>query len=175
MKIQSYELKNDEVYEGEFHQEGFQAEGIFMVAIYYFDVSPNLKGGDLELRFPKFKLSGDIEIKKISIEEDDVVIFRNQECEHRINKLETLYPKKDQIYERKILAFFIADPKNSVIPNSKDLKLNKEVTDIQKDMIYTQKDEFKKGRFHTNLFEGMEKKKGGKLSKYNNFDHITVD
>ena len=175
VKIQSYELKNDETYEGEFHQEGFQAEGIFMVAIYYFHVSPNLKGGDLELRFPKFKLSGDIEIKKISIEEDDVVIFRNQECEHRINKLETLYPKKDQIYERKILAFFIADPKNSVIPNSKDLKLNKEVTDIQKDMIYTQKDEFKKGRFHTNLFEGMEKKKGGKLSKYNNFDHITVD
>ena len=43
VKIQSYELKNDEVYEGEFHQEGFQAEGIFMVAIYYFDVSPNLK------------------------------------------------------------------------------------------------------------------------------------
>ena len=103
--------------------------------------------------------------------ENDVVIFRNQECEHRINKLETLYPKKDQTYERKILTFFIADPKNSVIPNSKDMELNKEVTDIQKDMIYTQKDEFKKGRFHM----GMEKKKGGKLSKYNNFDQITVD
>ena len=64
--------------------------------------------------------------------ENDVVIFRNQECEHRINKLETLYPKKDQTYERKILTFFIADPKNSEIPNSKNLELNKEVQTLKR-------------------------------------------
>ena len=34
VKIQSYELKNEEVYEGEFHQEGFKADSIFMVAKY---------------------------------------------------------------------------------------------------------------------------------------------
>ena len=167
VKIQSYELKNNETYEGEFHQEGLKEEGILMVAIYYFNVSQNLKGGDLELRFPKKEKEGEFEIKRISIDENDVVIFRNQECEHRINKLETMYPKIDQIYERKILTFFIADPKKSKIPNSVNMTLNKE---LEKDIIYAKRDQFKKNRFHTNLFKEKEKKLESEENKSETFE-----
>ena len=55
VKIQSYQLKSGETYEGQFHQEGFKREGIFMIGIYYFHISPNLKGGNLELKYIKEK------------------------------------------------------------------------------------------------------------------------
>ena len=153
VKIQSYQLKENQTYEGEFHQEGFSNEGIFMVGIYYFEISSKLKGGNLELKYVEEK------VKQFLVNENDFVVFLNQECEHRISKLETIYPQKDQVYERKIISFFIADPKNSTIPNSKKIELNKEIDDSQKDLIYLKRDKFKSGRFLTNLSSVKEKLK----------------
>lgn len=154
VKIQSYELKEGETYEGRFHQEGFKKEGIFMIAIYYFDISPNLKGGHLELKFVKNKsydenqgcLKLEMETKKFQILENDVAIFLNRRCEHRVTLLESYLPKPGRIYERKILAFFIADPQNSTIPTSKNMKINQKAQNDDKDQIYAKRDNFKKSR-----------------------------
>ena len=143
VKIQSYELKAGETYEGQFHQEGLNKEGIFMVAIYYFHISPNLKGGDLELKFAK---NNKTETNKFQIQENSVAIFLNQRCEHRISLLETYLPKPGKVYERKILAFFIADPQNSTIPTSKNLQLNQKALNDEKDLMYAKRDGFKKAR-----------------------------
>lgn len=143
VKIQSYELKAGETYEGQFHQEGLKKEGIFMVAIYYFHISPNLKGGHLELKFIKNNI---METKTLQIQENSVAIFLNQKCEHRINLLETYLPKPGKVYERKILAFFIADPQNSTIPNSKNLKLNQKAFIDERDLMYAKRDGFRKAR-----------------------------
>lgn len=154
VKIQSYELKEGETYEGQFHQEGFKKEGIFMIAIYYFDISSNLKGGHLELKFVKNKnydesqgcLKLEMETKKFQIVENDVAIFLNRRCEHRVSLLETYLPKPGRVYERKILAFFIADPQNSTIPTSKNMKINQKAPIEDKDQIYAKRDNFKTSR-----------------------------
>ena len=161
VKIQSYQLKSGETYEGQFHQEGFKREGIFMIGIYYFHISPNLKGGNLELKYVKEKKFSEsqgclnylMEKKTFDIHEDDIAIFLNRRCEHRIDKLETYLPKADQIYERKILVFFIADPHNSTIPTSKHLKINTSIPLNEKDLLYAKRDDFKKSRFVTNSNE----------------------
>ena len=77
----------------------------------------------------------------------------NRRCEHRIDKLETYLPKADQIYERKILVFFIADPHNSNIPTSKQSKINTSIPLNEKDLLYAKRDDFKKSRFVTNSNE----------------------
>ncbi len=152
VKLQSYQIKSNETYEGQFHQEGFKREGIFMIGIYYYHISPNLKGGNLELKYVKQKkfneeqgcLNYVMEKKQFQLQEGDVAVFLNRRCEHRIDRLETHLPKPEQIYERKILVFFIADPNNSTLPTSKNLTLNHQIVMKEKDLIYAKRDDFKK-------------------------------
>jgi hypothetical protein len=161
VKIQSYQMKAGETYWGQFHQEGFKREGIFMIGIYYFHISPRLKGGNLELKFVKEKnfdpehgcLNYLMEKSSFQIQEDDIAIFLNRRCEHRLGKLEVQDGKPGETYERKILVFFIADPLKSCIQTSKNLTLNKEVVQSEKDIIYAKRDDFKKNRFVTNSKE----------------------
>ena len=158
VKIQSYQLQDNEAYEGQFHQEGFKKEGIIMVGIYYFHISPNLRGGELELKYlvrkdydDNYMLNFIVDKQQLAIEEDDIVIFQNRRCKHRVNLLKVISPQKNQIYERKILSFFIADPAKSVLPTSKDMtKLNKIIADNEKEMSYAKRDEFKKSRLNSN-------------------------
>lgn len=153
VKIQSYEITGNDTYEGDFHMEGFKNEGIFMVGLYYFSISPNLKGGDLELKYVKNRKKEEnsneflfeFETQTIPIKEDDIVVFKNRYCEHKMKKLEAIYPKQNQLFERKILAFFIADPKNSSIPTSQQVKIN-QVPPLQKDFFYELRDKFRKTR-----------------------------
>lgn len=153
VKIQSYEISENDTYEGDFHMEGFKNEGIFMVGLYYFSISPNLRGGDLELKYVKNRKKEEtknefifeFETQTIPIKEDDIVVFKNRYCEHKMKKLEAIYPKQNQIFERKILAFFIADPKNSDIPTSQEVKIN-QVPALQKDLFYELRDKFRKTR-----------------------------
>ena len=157
VKIQSYEIKEKEVYEGQFHQEGYKKEGIFMVGIYYFHISPKLQGGNLEVKYVKYKeLDSDkifhyvMDEKKLEVHENDIVIFLNRKCEHRITPLEVISAQKDEIYQRKILTFFISDPNKSNLPTTKNLtKLNKTVVDNEKEMIYGKRDEFRKKRLNS--------------------------
>lgn len=158
VKVQSYELQNGETYEGQFHQEGFKREGIFMIAIYYCKISKELKNGNLELKFVKEKKYSEdqgcmnylMETKQFDVREGDIAVFLNRRCEHRITKLETQQGKPGESYERKILAFFIADPMNSNIPTSSHLKLNHQIPLKEKDLVYAKRDDFKKGRFVAN-------------------------
>ena len=158
VKLQSYQLKANETYEGQFHQEGFKREGIFMIGIYYYHISPNLKGGNLELKYVKEKkfneeqgcLNYVMEKKQFQVQEGDVAVLLNRRCEHRIDRLETHLAKPEQVYERKILVFFIADPHNSTIPTSKHLKINQQIALSEKDLIYAKRDDFKRNRFVMN-------------------------
>ena len=161
VKVQSYQLAEGETYEGQFHQEGFKREGIFMIGIYYFRISNVLKGGNLELKFVKDKKFDSklgccnylMEKKSFTIQEDDIAIFLNRRCEHRLDRLETQGGKPGEIYERKILVFFISDPLKSCIPTSKSLKINQDIAQVEKDLIYAKRDDFKKNRFVTNSNE----------------------
>ena len=162
VKIQSYQLKENEAYDGQFHQEGFKKEGIFMVGIYYFHVSPNLKGGDLELKYVKRKeidenkiLNLITENKLLPIEEDDIAIFLNRRCQHRINKLQVISPKVNKIYDRKILSFFIADPEKSVIPTSNGMTQLNQIKPMNEiEIAYAERDAFKNNRLFSKINEG---------------------
>ena len=88
-----------------------------------------------------------MDIKDFAVEEGDTAVFLNRRCEHRITKLETLNVEKEEIYERKMLAFFIIDPEKSNIPNSKNMIINKNLSKEEIDASYLRKKIFKNSRF----------------------------
>lgn len=155
VKIQSYQITKNQTYEGQFHQEGYRDEGIILVALYYFSVSQNLKGGNLELKYVKNKefrkeygcMDNTFEIKSFFVKEDDMIVFLNRNCEHRINRLESIYPSENSINERKVLVFFICNPEKSCIPTTKNVNYNLKCKSIQKDIAYVKRDEFRNSRF----------------------------
>jgi len=152
VKIQSSQLKSGETAEGKFHQEGFKSEGIFMVALYYFSISKEIKGGNLELQFVKDKkfnkelgcMNYEMEKSSFDVQEGDALVFLNRYCDHRITKLEAISTNSDSFVERKVLAFFIADPSKSTIPNSMNLKINKKLDVNEKDFSYVRRNNFLK-------------------------------
>jgi len=143
IKIQSYQLQHDEHYTGEFHQEGFDEEGIIYVGIFYFRITDNICGGNLELRDNHF------DVEKIKLKEKDFVFFLNKECEHRVGEISN---KSEYLAERKILSYFIIDPSRTNIPTSKTVIINNKLSDLEKCIAYQKRIEFKKFRRVSNNY-----------------------
>lgn len=92
---------------------------MFLVGFYYFQKSKNLRGGDIELQFLKEKnldsenkiFNCTLERKIINVEEDDIVVFLNRKCNHRVTEMSLIDSEPDKIYERKILVFCLFSKK----------------------------------------------------------------
>ena len=88
-------------------------------------------------------LNYEMEKASFEVQEGDVVVFLNRFCDHRVTKLEAASSAKpDTLLERKVLAFFIADPSKSTMPVSKNMKLNQKLDKKEKDSIYLKKHHF---------------------------------
>ena len=115
IKVQDYVINNisekdkRNSYYGNFHKEGL-FEDIIAVGIYYYDISKDIKGGELELT--SIKNLNDYEKQFISksceINEGTQIVFNNIKCFHRVQRL---YGNGN----RKIITFHLINPVNRLL------------------------------------------------------------
>merc|ERR1712013_40058 len=163
VKMANIEIKSDEWYGGGvWHVEGMEYEHIAASAIYYYDVH-NIKGSYLQFREegvsdgnrdeyigqgdharawevhnrerdePSCEYQG-----KVAINEEKVICFTNN-MQHRVSK----HKLRDQQSEgrRKILVFFLVDPKHRIVSSEMVPFQQKEImASFLKEVITTQMD-----------------------------------
>ena len=126
IKMMNYELfhmRNG--YKSMIHREGAKEENIIAVGIYYYYISDAIYGDTFNIyhgyrtgEYESSKIEQDVKIKQ-----DEFIVFNNRYgFEHYISKLNNIsmtYPVK-----RKILAFFMVDPKAKNCKTSMDIAVN---------------------------------------------------
>eukprot|EP01083_Nonionella_stella_P216564 778277_1 len=82
VKMQDYQLKDGDKYEGNFHEEGLNQEHIIAVGIYYFDIDDTIKGGNLEIQTDVVSSCGGSKSLRSwspkQIRQGDCIVFQTQ-------------------------------------------------------------------------------------------------
>eukprot|EP01084_Bolivina_argentea_P070891 128910_1 len=134
VKFMNYEIYPDEIkcYDSMLHREGDKDENIIAVGIYYYYKSNDIMRDVFEIKH-QFKLN---EYEKnwigqtINVKQDNFIVFNNRMgYQHRVSELQK--HMTTHIVKRKLLAFFLVDPKASkykmeVLKTSKDIVVNLE-------------------------------------------------
>ena len=125
VKMQDYLLNENEHYVGNLHKEGISEEQIVALGIYYFDINPNIIGGNLDI-IKKYAYSHNEErIMGNSVQHiktGTCVVLSNVKTYHKVSKMENK-TLNSGILSRKILSFFLINPKGG-IKSSRDILVN---------------------------------------------------
>ena len=122
---------------GKFHSEGFQdIDHIKAVALYYFDITDNINGGDLEFNDPTYRHFGGADNVTVNVKDNQCVFFTNMHpFKHRVKEM-TMDKSKgirkgnndkngQQIFgTRKLLGFFIVDSDNDEVETTQSVAVN---------------------------------------------------
>jgi hypothetical protein len=160
VKAQRIYLKPGEEYEGVWHRDG-KHENIVAVAIYYYRVSKQLIGGDLEfmdkqpIRNSLYLESdddhyttkdakddvGQVPYCKVPVETGTLVVFSNYQMIHRVlkmtcNGVDTNSP--DGNASRDFLLFFIVDESKPLVSTKSDLTIKEDRLKVRMNMFKEQ-------------------------------------
>eukprot|EP01084_Bolivina_argentea_P202843 346488_1 len=129
INMQQYQLLAQQVYNGNYHREGFDEEKIIAGGVYYFDRSKWFDDNDMNNDIFEFistanALGCNVQIKEyksdVKIQNGNVVVFNNRYLSHKLGLLKN--NDKDRVLTRSILCFFLVKPEKERL--NEDVKEN---------------------------------------------------
>jgi hypothetical protein len=198
VKAQRIYLKSGEEYDGVWHRDG-KYENIIAVVIYYYRVSKQLIGGDLEImdkrpiedvvwvggEYPEDFSTKQAQEKvnsipqcRIPIKNGSLVVFSNYQNIHRVLKMTCSdYDDKspDGCASRDFLLLFIVDQTKPLMSTNSDLSIQEDRYEVREDMFSEQLEPTGVFTSHVNYVYSTGNGRVGQIGWLNDFKNYVTD